>query len=914
MRDRVLLAISHMVKEHAGKVIFFNIFLAVISVIYALGNLQFQTGRTELISPHLEYRKNFKKFRAEFGDYDGLIVVAKGRDPERLKQFMDVLGFKLKNDPAHFMDVFYKIDTEYFNDKMFLFLDEKEISEVFDKLKENEGLITGLNDELGLVNLFRQINYKISRAMVGHLVSGLLDSKEETDKKEDSSPMDLGLINNILRQMNDQLNGTNSFKSPWTSFLNKENKKGSREDGYLSSPNNRIFLMTINPIEDTRSFSLAKKSVEILRERIAALHSEFPDVDAGVTGVAALESDEMIATQKDTVKASFVALIAVTLAFIFAFRGIVRPLLAMIALVSSLCWTLGWTTFFIGHLNVISVVFVTILIGLGIDFGIHLIMRYEEERKRNGSSVEEAMDKAIRGTGKGILVGALTTALAFFTMAFADFLGIVELGIIAGSGVLLSLASMLVFLPAMLFVLERTDFEEKYLKVWRRPDVVLHFDLLEQLLNFPKVVLFVGGLAALSSIYWISVQDFDYNLLKLQNESTESVQYEMDIIKNAERSAWYGAIVADSLEEARRLKKELKKLPTVGDVNSILSVYPENQEKKITLVREEKKKMPELYIPEEAIEKGVNLKRLVKALKKINFKLREDKDTWAPGEKPDETSLKKTKELIGAVLDKLGESGEKSERPLSLYQNRLFTDYTDKFSRLMESMDPSPIQPDALPKPLRDRFVGKTGKYLLQVYPKENIWDREPMDRFLSDLRSLDPAATGLAVQASESSRLMKEGYFQGGLYALITIVFITLLSLKSIRNAFLAMSPLFVGFLWLGGLMTFFELQFNLANLVILPLIIGIGVDSGVHIVARYQEGDIDDPVSIIFQSTGKAIFLSSVTTMIGFGSLMVANHYGIFSIGLLLTLGVGSCLVASTTVFPLLLRLSEKKRISLA
>ncbi len=908
LRDTILLSVTHLVEKHTKKVIFFNLFLTLLAVIYTVGNLKFKTGRSQLISQELKYNQDFKKLRDEFGDYDGLIVAARGNNPDRLKQYMETIGAELKADHAHFMDVFYKIDTSYFKDKVFLFLKEKELVDLFAKLRDNEEMINQLNEEQGLVNLFRLIGFKISKAMVGHLISGLLESGEAKEEKKE--PVDLSLMSNILEQMDRWLAGDKSFQSPWASFFDKKGG-ASKEDGYISSPDQTIYMMTVNPVEESKSFSQAKKSIEIIREKIAELQKDFPQVDAGVTGVAALESDEMIATQADTIRASMIALVGVTLLFVFAFRGVLKPILAMVALVSSVAWTLGWTTLVIGHLNVISVVFITILIGLGIDFGIHLIMRYDEERKTNGFSVEQSLEKAILGAGKGILVGGITTALAFFTLAFADFIGIVEFGIIAGSGVLLSMFAMLSFLPAMLLIVERKEIGTKLPNIQNRPDVTLHISFLQMLLGFPKSILLIGWIGAACSFYWISVLKLDYNILNLQNEATESVQYEMAIIDKADRSTWYGAMVADTMDKARQLEKELKKLPTVGSVESILSVFPEDQENKIRFVLKEKKSLSGFEPPSDEITDDVNIRRLLKTLKKINFKLRENEESWSPGTKPEEGSIRRAKILIGKVQEKLERLGEKTEAPLMEYQERLFLDYQDKFSSLAKSLNPSPVELDSIPKPIKDRFVGKTGKYLLQVFPKENIWDREPMERFLTELRSLDPDVSGLAVQASESARLMKEGYVQGGVYALLTIVMITFFSFKNLKTGLLAMSPLFMGFLWLIALMELFDLQFNLANLVILPLIIGIGVDNGIHIVARYQEDGIDDPVSAIFLSTGKAVILSSLTTMIGFGSLMVANHYGIFSIGLLLTLGVGSCLLASTTILPLLLRLSDNQKL---
>ena len=910
IRDRLLLYVARIVEKYPSRVIAYGALSALLCAVYSYQNLTFHTGRNDLVSKGLIYKQNFDNYREEFGNYDGLIVVAKGEKPDRLKEYMEILGARINKDPAHFKDVFYKIDTDYFKDKLFLFLKEKEIKDVFKKLKENEEMVARLNEEPGLVNLFRQINFKISEAMVGHLVSGLLGSDKEEEEAE-SEPADLSLLNNLLRQMKEWLDGNGNYKTPWTGFLGKQGGVAEK-DGYFSSANKKIFMMTVNPVKKKDSFASAKEPIYTLRKHIAALRADFPDIEAGVTGAAALETDEMIDSQIDNTKAAVIALLGVTLAFIFAFRGIVKPILATLALIVSVCWTLGFTTLAIGHLNVISAVFFSILIGLGIDYGVHILMRYEEERIKKASPIEVALEVAIRGTGKGILVGALTMALSFYVMVFADFKGIVELGIITGSGVLLCLVAMLTFLPAMLVAMDRRHVREGLFNLFQRPDVTLHLHFLHFLLRFPAVVLVIGALGAAYSIFLIGEVKFDYNLLNLQNKGTESVKFEMEIINNAERSTWYGAMVVDSMDEARRLKKELEKLPTVGDIQSIFSVYPDGQEEKIQQVRAEKDSLPRFSPPTLGGMGEVNADKLKKVLKKINFKLREEGETWAPGQKPEEGSLQEAKMLLEEVMAKLEAQGGGAEGLLAAYQGRLFADYADKFSTLEKSLDPTPIEIEGLPNPIKDRFIGKTGKHLLQIFPKEFIWDREPMDRFIAELRTLDPEVTGLAVQASESAKRMKDGYVQGGLYALITIVLITFLSFRKPKDAILAMVPFSIGFIWLIGLMEAFDLRFNLANLIILPLITGIGIDNGIHIVERYHEGDIDDPISIIFLSTGKALFLCSFNNMIGFGSLMVSRHYGIFSIGLLLTLGVASVLVVSCTVLPVLLRLSEKKRIS--
>jgi predicted RND superfamily exporter protein len=241
---------------------------------------------------------------------------------------------------------------------------------------------------------------------------------------------------------------------------------------------------------------------------------------------------------------------------------------------------------------------------------------------------------------------------------------------------------------------------------------------------------------------------------------------------------------------------------------------------------------------------------------------------------------------------------------LTRFQTALFQDFQEKWMLLRDNLNPSgPITLADIPAQLKSRFVNQDGtKFLLQIFPKKNVWEKEAQEEFIQQLRQVDPDVTGNPVIGYESIKAMKEGYIEGGVYAFLAILLVTFIALRRVGDTLLAILPLALGIIWTAGLMWIFKLQFNLANLVAVPLIIGIGVENGIHIMHRYREEGVGGP-ALVAGSTGQAVALFSLTTMIGFGSLMVARYYGIFSMGLLLTVAVGSVLVASLTVLPLLL-----------
>jgi predicted RND superfamily exporter protein len=232
-------------------------------------------------------------------------------------------------------------------------------------------------------------------------------------------------------------------------------------------------------------------------------------------------------------------------------------------------------------------------------------------------------------------------------------------------------------------------------------------------------------------------------------------------------------------------------------------------------------------------------------------------------------------------------------------------DFAGKLALLQRNVHPTGLLTlDDVPRYLRDRFVGHNGQYLLQIYARQNIWERDAMAAFVSQLQSVDANVTGAPVVAYYAIEQMQQGYLQGGLYALMAIVGLTWLDFRRLQPTLLALLPLALGGLWIVPSMTLLGLQWNMANLVVLPMFMGIAVDCGVHLVHRALETP-ETAATPLATSTGKAVLVSGLTTMVGFASLLVARHVGIFSLGALLTVAIGCNLAAAFVVLPLVVYL---------
>ncbi|MGR3179144.1 MAG: MMPL family transporter [Candidatus Anammoxibacter sp.] len=874
------------------------------------------TDRNDLISHSTKYYKDYAAYREEFKDFDDLLIAVEGSNKQHVKDFVEDLANFLISNPEDFKDVFYKIDPEFINSQKLLFLSLDELHNLKHKLELNKGLISSVVQKPGLRSLFEEVDKEITRAKVGYLKTDSSASENVINDNEPEKPIDLSLAISVLEQMVAYVKGEQISSSPWQNLFIK--KSGDiNSEGYLTTKKEKFYFIFVNPVEDKQDFAQAVDQIKLLRNHIKELELKYPGVSAGVTGSAALSSDEMISSKDDTIKASFISIIGVAILLIISLKGFVFPLSAVFTLIISVCLSIGFTTLTVGHLNVLSVVFTTILIGLGIDFGIHFIMRYQEEMAME-DNVLSAIAKSINRTGKGIIAGAITTSFAFMATMLADFKGIAELGFIAGTGIIICLIVTMTLLPSMIIMFERLK-----AKMWKLTGKtalkksVYHYSIskvtihpvLDLLLKKPKVLIGFTIASLLISIFLMKDVGFDYNILNLQADGVESVDYEKKIIEYSDRSALYGAVVVDTFDEISAMKERLEALPSVDVVNSIDSIIPDNQDEKLNIIQEIPALFSDITFTQETCT-PVDLPHLSNTLNKIYLKIGKDANgVRISGDKTDTESYIKIRKLI-SDFNHLAKTGDNNllEQNLNEYQNVLFADFNKKLISFAEAIMPDKIDVDNIPEPFKERFIGKTGKYFLQVFPKINIYERGAMDKFTADIWSVDPNATGPAITSGESSRLMKKGYVMGGIYAFIAIIIFIYLSFKNIRFTLLAIVPLTVGAIWTLAIMGIFNLQFNLANLIILPLIIGIGVDNGIHIVHRYSD-DIGNgnAVSPVYKSTGKAIILSSLTTTIGFGSLMVASHRGIYSIGVLLTIGVLCCLVASLTILPAILKIMQ-------
>ncbi len=894
--------------------------LFAVSVYYTVTHLEFDTRRNNLVGAQRKYHQNFLQFRKEFPTQDDLVVVVESEDPEKNRQFVERLGAKLEAariripvspgaketvETNLFNHIFYKGDLKMLGSKALLFVPEKDLQELEKKLQDFRPFLDPFSQTTNLVSLFDMINTQFRTA------------RREQDAKTESLIRTIPALERIVLQATSSLRRSGVPPSPGVFALFDAGGKAERSI-YITYAGGRIYLATAQALTEDLNGAAVKR----MRQLVAETRAEVPGLNVGLTGEPVLERDEMLQSQKDTAKASVVSLVLCALIFIYGYRETGRPVKATICLLVGLAYTMAFATLVIGHLNILTITFAPMLIGLAIDFGVHLVTRYEEEL-RLGRDEQAAMKKALVFTGQGIFTGAFTTAGAFLAMGLTNFKGIQEMGVICGGGLLICLIPMMTLLPVLLLRGRQNVLDHKL------AGQVDHRARIENLwLRRPMVVALVTvALCTLSALQFHKIR-FDYNLLNMQSAGLPAVEFEEKLIYASAntisetdtnvsgRSVLFAAVVTDSLQQAVECEEKIRKLSTVAEVDSIAKFLTENQEEKLRLIGEIRHDLASLcFAPPD--ERPVDVSELSRTLWSLNGYVglaRESAQTEAPAVAQKLGFLHEAVERLRVEMF-TGKPAERAARAarLTAYQQALFEDLGETFDALRHQDNRERLRVEDLPPALRDRFVGVTGKYLLLVYPRKNIWEREHQEEFIGELRrTLDPndtnspVVTGTPVQLFEYTSLLKRSYEEAAVYSLIAITLLVLIHFRSLGAVILALMPVAIGSIWLVGLMGYFGIPFNPANIMTLPLVIGIGVTNGIHILNRFAE---EQTPSILAKSTGKAVLVSGLTTIAGFGSLILAKHRGIESLGYVMSVGVATCMIAGLTFLPALLNLLQRR-----
>jgi uncharacterized protein len=831
-----------------------------VSVCLSFLTLKYQTQRNDLISAEKECQQRWQRYLDLFGDDDDLIVVIRGGERAKMIAAADTVAAKLSEYPQLFDRVFHRVDLRNLYPRSLYFLPEEQLRLVQQRLD-------GMDPLLGP---FGQLAWQ-TLSFQALLTQANLIKKAGSPSQQDRDL--LAMIPQLIASATLTVKNPENYRNPWTLVGSRDDSVQLQEPQHFLTPDGRLCMVLARPVKDAESFTPVRRACQTARSILAEVRKLHPDVELGLTGLPVLETDEMAASEEDSTFASWLALVGVAGLYFVVYRGVRYPLLTVGTLLIGSCWAIGFATLTIGHLNILSATFAVMIIGMG-DYGVLWIARYDEER-RFGRDVRDALEETAIHTGPSIVTAAITTSLAFFATMLADFQAVAELGWIAGWGVLFCGIACITFLPAMIVVI---DTYTKPVEEDQPKPIPIDAGraFLPWIASKPQLVLAAGLVAIVVCGLFGQTVRYDSNLLHMQADGLDSVMWEKELIRHAAGATWDAMSIATNRTEALEFRKKYEQLPDVGRVIEAASLIPDNQQAKTPLVAAIHAKLGKLpsTAPSPAARDCEEVTKLLAE--------------W--GRAPTE----ELRELL---------STPHAADRLQFFDTKLRSDLLADLQQLRAVSHPTIITLDDLPANFRERYIGKNGEFLVRAFASKSLWELSALEEFTISAASVDSNSTGKSFRTLEGLRQMRTGFERAGLLALGVIIAVLWLDFRRLRSVILGLFPLLVGVVATLGVMGLAGVPLNPANLIALPLIVGVGVDNGVHVLHDYND-KLPGKLYRLSASTGRGIAVAAMTTILGFGTLILARHRGMASLGFVLTIGVTFCMLAALVLLPAWLR----------
>jgi hopanoid biosynthesis associated RND transporter like protein HpnN len=828
---------------------------------YAVNNMGMNTSTEDMLSPELPFRQRQKEFKAVFPQLSNSIVaVIDGANIDLAEDAAQALEAKLRDLPDLFRQIYRPGGSDYFVQNGLLYLDTEELGDLADRLADAQPLLTDLAQDPSLRGFFG--------------VLGLA-----ADEIADGAEVPAGLVD-VFERVSESIEARSAGapgRLSWSELM---------RGGDISAEDRRRFII-IWPKLDFSQLQPAGPAMAAVRT--AGKELGF-GADSGVrlrlTGSSPYRHEELESVKNGAGLAGIISLGLVTGLLVWGLGSATLVIATLLTLIAGLVWTAAFAAFAVGHLNLISVAFTVLFIGLGVDFGIHFCLRYREAAV-DGAAHAEALRRAAGGVGGALTLATAAAAIGFFSFLPTAFVGVSELGLISGGGMFIALFANLTLLPALLSM--------RPAKLRSGHGVRLPTTAFEGLIERRARVIVWGalllGIAALAAV---PSARFDLDPLKLRDPATESVQTALELEQEAGRVPYTIDILADDMAAAAALAGRLEALPEVDEALTLHDFVPKHQDEKLDIIDEAALFLSALLMEPEPVEPPSAAERR-QALAKFRTKL--DGLIASDGGGPAGAPARR----LSAAFAQF-EAGASSDADYRALESAMIASLPKRLAHLRRSLSAGPVTLDDLPEDLRSRRMAADGRARIEVYAEQNIRDPVHLHRFVDAVRELAPEATDTPVVIVEAGNAVVAAFQQATLSAVVLIALLLLVLLRNVRDAAFVLAPLALAAVLTVATTVLLDMPFNFANVIVLPLLLGLGVASGVHLMLRYRRDA--GAGQLLRTSTPRAVMFRALTTVGSFGSLAISSHRGTASMGLLLTIALLYTLVCSLVVLPAMLK----------
>jgi uncharacterized protein len=822
---------------------------------YTSVKFDMDTDSTKLISPEVDWRKREIHFDSLFPQTVNLIlVVVDGDTPELAESGTQALNDALAGDKKRFAAVRRPDGGDFFNKNGLLFLSTAEVKTNTDQMVSAAPFLGPMASDPSL----RGIMTSLKTALMG-VAHG------DATLAQIARPVD-GFGATLAKVVG----GQNAHLS-WRELVTGT-PSGARET--------RRFI-EVQPNLDFTALEPGANAEDAIRAAAKTLGlTPQNGVRVRLTGPVPL-SDEEFATLADRAALMGAAMMAAVLLTLWlAVRSFKIIFAILLTLVVGLMITMAAGLAVAHVFNIISIAFVALFVGLGVDFGIQFCVRYRHERFVT-HDLQKSLSCAARSVGRPLALAAMATAAGFLSFLPTSYIGVAELGMVAGIGMIVAFGLSVTLLPALLMILKPTgEADDIGYRMFAPVDAYMS--------THRWRVIGYGALAGLVGLGLTAFVKFDFNPLDLRSPKTESVSTIFDLTKDPQTSPNTIDVLAPDLDHAKALAAKLSTLKQVGQAITLADFVPDDQPAKLKLIGDADMLLDPVINPfsikpdpsdDEVVE---SLRSTAAALRKAGVR--------------DQSPAGASAMRLAGTLDRLAD-GPPALRARAT--DALVPGLKVLLTQLAQSLQAAPVTLASMPPDMVSDWVAKNGTARIQVFPSDTSGSNAALNEFSKAVMKVVPDATGAPISIRESGTTIVDAFIQAGLLSFAVITALLLLVLRRVRDVLMTIIPLLLTGLLTIGTAVAIGLELNFANVIALPLLFGIGVAFNIYFVMAWRAGQ----TRLLQSSLTRAVIYSAATTASGFGSLWLSSHPGTASMGELLMISLFWTLATTLFFLPALM-----------
>jgi hopanoid biosynthesis associated RND transporter like protein HpnN len=860
MLQKILVRTIDLCTRHAWIVILAEVLLTVGSTVYAVRHFAISTDVSQLLSPHIPWRQREAAYEKAFPQRNEIIlVVVEAPTPELAKLASERLAQALVDRKDVIVSVAEPGGGQFFESNALLYLSTQEVAGISQKLATAEPLLSRLAAEPSLKGLMESIGLALTGVSAGQL-------------KLDDAVFSMNLLSDTVENV---LAGRPASFS-WQVLMNGRPATRSELRRYIE----------VRPILDFTQLEPGRAATTAIRQTATKLNlaSEL-GAKVKLTGPISLADEEFATVKEGALVNTGLTIIAVLIILWLALHSFRIIGAVFLSLMAGLAITAALGLMMVGALNLISVAFAALFIGIGVDFGIQFSVRYRTERYAHGI-LKPALLKAGASVGVPLTLAAAATAAGFFSFLPTDYRGLSELGLIAGTGMIVAFISSVTLLPALLFLFNPPGEPEPLGYAALAP--------LDRFLERYRIPIIAGTLiVATAGLPLLLALRFDFNPINLRNPKVESVATYLELRNDPTTGMNSIIILAPSLQEADAIAARLAELPEVARTTTLSDLVPADQPQKLELIANAAERLKNALNPgaPRVASDNDNVQALRIAANGLS-------QAAGSADSPGEVAARRLSAALSAL------AGAPAERRNAAHQ-AIIPPLQQGLSDLRIALTAKSVTLDTLPAEIKRDWIVSDGRARVDVAPKGDPNDNEVLRRFAKAVLAIEPRATGTPVSIQESGHTIVRAFIQAGIFALVSIALLLWIVLRRLGDVLLTLVPLMLAGVVTLELCVLIGLPLNFANIIALPLLLGVGVAFKIYYIMAWRAGR----TNLLQSSLTRAVIYSAMTTATAFGSLWLSNHPGTSSMGKLMALSLVCTLAAAVLFQPALMGTPRKK-----